>query len=891
MKLFHGSIRKKLVILVLLATTPVFIILLATGLINRQYALQETEKDTALFLKGFAEVQRRITGSTRTLLRTVASIPDISDAKVEQSRVILSTLLEANPIYTNVILVNIEGDVVAAGRNHENAKRFNFGDRKQFKEAIVSRGFATGEFVVGKSSQKAIFPLGMAVLDQQGAPQGAIIIGIDLSHYGGLYEGGAYPRGAFFGICDHKGIRLFRYPVSEKVVFGKPIKSKVFQAVSKTQKPGSVIALATDGKKRVIVFEPLRSGEGETPYMYMFMGFDYEQIQDQSRAILIRLAVILLMSLVIALAIAWFLGGNRIARRIEKLTMMAKEFGRTEKDVVSELDYSDGEVGELARSFDNMVLMLRQREDERNVALEQLSISELRFRELIEDVSSISVQGYDEKRKVIFWNKASEEFYGYSTKEAVGQKLEDLIIPQTMKEGVKKAHSGWLETGVKIPSGELVLVDKWGKDVPVYSSHIMLETKYGKEMFCIDIDMRPIKKSEAEKEQLLRRLQQSQKMEAIGTLAGGIAHDFNNILVPILGYSQILLRESKENNSTTSDSLTQICSSALRAKELVQQILAFSRQESTNFKPTKIQPIFKEVIKLLRSTLPKNIDIKEDIDPNCRRVNADVTHIHQILMNLATNAYHGIGEREGELKMTLNECDTTSLDFENLDLKPGKAVCLTVADNGSGIPSDVINRIYDPFFTTKEKGKGTGMGLSVVHGIVKNMKGCIDVKSEVGQGTEFRIYFPIEENLIGDNLTKDKQSSSLLTGTERIMLVDDDEAVLQMEKKALELLGYRVVVKNCPFDALEAFKNGVNDFDLVITDMSMPRMSGDRLASEILRIRLDIPIILCTGLRGSMTAELARNIGIKEVLIKPVLLRELSVKIRQVLEGDTETSD
>lgn len=888
MKLFHGSIRKKLIILVLLATTPVFLVLLGTELVNRQHAVNEAQRETAQFLNGFAEVQRRITGSTRTLLRTLASIPEIRDANVERSRVILTTLLETNPIYTNVILVDLEGNVVAAGRNHDRARGLNFADRKQFKEAILLKGFASGEYVVGKSSKKAIFPFGMAVLDKEGAPKGAIIIGVRLSHYGEVFKRGAYRPNTFFGICDHRGRRLFRYPHSEKAVIGKPIKSKVFQVVEAAGEPGSVLALASDGLKRVIAFEPLRLVDGKSPYMYMFIGFDHGQIQERAHAILARVAITSCLSLTLALAIAWGIGGSGIARRIEKLALMTRKFTEGDQNVISEMDYSDGEMGDLAKSFDNMVLMLRQWEDERNEALDQLSASERRFREVIEDVSEISILGYDEQRNITFWNYSSEKLYGYTKEEALGKKLEDLIIPPGMKDDVKRLHARWIEVGYKIPAGEVVLTDKQGSDVPVFSSHAMHETQSGKEMFSFDIDMTAIKQSEIEKKHLLDQLRQSQKMEAIGTLAGGIAHDFNNILFPIMGYAEILMDEAKESDSAGQNSLKQIYSSALRAKELVQQILTFSRQESTEYKPIKVQHILKEVVKLLRSTIPSNIEIVESVDRRCRAISADATQIHQIIMNFATNAYHAMDPDGGELKIHLSERTIDLEASKELGIKAGPVVCLAVSDTGTGIAPDLIEQIFDPFFTTKEKGKGTGMGLSVVHGIVKNMNGGIDVHSELRRGTEFRVFFPVMEERFFNSRDGDRAEAAILPGTERILLVDDEDVILRMECLALERLGYKVKSKSNPVEALAVFRSSPDAFDLVMTDLSMPRMSGDELTSEILGIRSDIPIILCTGFSEKMTPEIARDMGIKAVVTKPVLLKDLSVKIRDLLDDTIE---
>lgn len=882
MKLFHGSIRKKLIILVLLATTPALLVFLGTEMVYRQQAAKLAEKDLATYLHSFTAIQERITNSTQTLLRTVASIPAIQNCNIEEAQVILATLLETNPIYTNVILLDLKGDVIAAGKNPEKTLGLNFSDRKQFKGAISAAGFATGEFVVGKSSQKAIFPFGMAILDKNGRAKGALIIGVKLDHYGELFKKGSFHTENFFGLCDVKGLRLYRQPSNEQSMIGMPIKEKVFKAVNTSQETGSLIATASDGLKRIIVFEALRLKDADRPYMYMFMGLDYSQIQNQKDSNLLRAALTSLMTLTVAIFIAWIIGGRGLANRMDKLSKATEKFSHGARNISSGIDYNDGEVGALAKSFDTMVSMIHKQEHERDVILNHLSASEKRFREIIEDVSEIAIQGYDQNRNVTFWNSASEKLYLYTKEEAVGKKLEDLIIPEKMHEMVIKSHTAWLKDGGHIPSGELVLIDKNGNDVPVFSSHIINETQHGLEMFCIDVDMRPLKKSEAEREQLINKLKQAQKMEAIGTLAGGIAHDFNNILVPIIGYAELLQEETEDEIFL--DGLNQIYVSATRAKELVQQILTFSRKETIKYQQIQVQGILVEVIKLLRSTIPHNINITHNIQPNCRSVKGDATQIHQIIMNIATNALYSIKTSGGQLDFQLTE-ETISSDYAAiLDIAAGNILCLTISDTGTGIPQNVIDRIFDPFFTTKENGEGTGMGLSVVHGIIKNMDGSITVSSTLGSGTEIKIFLPITENEIDTpqiNTDSDSESSA---GSEKILLVDDEEAVLKVTQKALQKRGYSVIATTSPLEALDTFRESPDSFDMVISDVSMPRLTGDQLATELLKIQPDLPVILCTGFSDRITPDLIENLGITAIFNKPILLKELVRKIRLILD-------
>jgi PAS domain S-box-containing protein len=401
-------------------------------------------------------------------------------------------------------------------------------------------------------------------------------------------------------------------------------------------------------------------------------------------------------------------------------------------------------------------------------------------------------------------------------------------------------------------------------------------------------DISELKKAEKEKNELSQHLAQAQKMESIGTLASGIAHDFNNILFPILGYSEMLITETPDSDKKTHDKLKRIFSSAIRAKELVQQILAFSRQETAEHISMKVQPILKEVVKLLEATIPKHVEIKYHIDPECGAIKADATQIHQIIMNLTTNAWHAMQSEGGRLNIVLEEIRIDDHHNKTTEIKPGNYLCLSVSDTGIGMSEQLMGKIFDPFFTTKEKGKGTGMGLSVTHGIVSKMGGYINVFSTPGQGAEFKIYIPIDES--GEKRNNNvMQNQTEQTGTERILLVDDEEAIITFEKLALEKLGYTVVSESDPTKALQIFTASPTRFDLVITDMSMPKLSGDRFARKLLKIRPDLPIILCTGFSESIGSGSADKIGVKEIVMKPVSIHDLSKRIRNVFDEQSIT--
>jgi PAS domain S-box-containing protein len=377
------------------------------------------------------------------------------------------------------------------------------------------------------------------------------------------------------------------------------------------------------------------------------------------------------------------------------------------------------------------------------------------------------------------------------------------------------------------------------------------------------------------------RLRQAQKMEAIGTLAGGIAHDFNNILFPVLGHTEILLHDIPEG-SPTHDRLKKIYAGALRAKDLVKQILTFSRQDGFELITMKLQPIIKEALKFIRSTIPTTIDIRANISATCPSVRADATQIHQIVMNLATNAYHAMAKTGGVLTVSLKEIRIDRGDIINPDMEAGDYACLSVADTGVGMDPDLINKIFDPFFTTKEKGKGTGMGLSVVHGIVAGMNGFIRTYSEPGKGTEFNIYLPLEVCSLETHKVKDQ--GPIPGGSEAILLVDDEADIVGLESQILERLGYQVEAMTSSSEALEAFRKRPEAYDMVITDVAMPDMSGDRLSGELMKIRPDIPVLMCTGFSEAMTEEKVAALGIKGFLNKPIPADTFARKIRQILD-------
>ena len=428
------------------------------------------------------------------------------------------------------------------------------------------------------------------------------------------------------------------------------------------------------------------------------------------------------------------------------------------------------------------------------------------------------------------------------------------------------------------------------------NGHVRFQSKFmraDKSIITVDISSSVIDEDEGLVQRLVRditkqrkmedQLRQTQRIEAIGTLAGGIAHDFNNILSPIILHTDMVL-EDIPVESPIRFNLEEIHSASIRAKDLTRQILTFSRQTEQERTPLIIRPIIQETLKLLRFSFPSTIEIRQTFETKGGAVLADQTQIQRILMNLCTNAAYAMREKGGVLEVGLAGVYLSSADTVlNPNLEPGHYMKLTVCDTGPGMESGVKDRIFEPYFTTKGKGEGTGMGLAVVHGIVKSYDGAITVDSEPGKGTVFQVFLPKIEGQIS---SEPKGAFQLPVGTERILLIDDERSILDVMQQILERLGYTVDARSDSNEALEAFRENSDGFDLVITDYTMPEMTGENLAKAILGIRPDVPVILCTGFSEQIDEEKSKAIGIRAFVMKPIIMGEMAKTIRQVLDND-----
>ncbi len=513
--------------------------------------------------------------------------------------------------------------------------------------------------------------------------------------------------------------------------------------------------------------------------------------------------------------------------------------------------------------------------------LERAKKNEKRLQLLIDNLpAQISYVNFEEK--YILVNREFEKSFGQKRDQIIGKSMKEILGSENYNK--TKSH---IENAISGRSDRFEFSFTTKKKIKkYYEINYVSETGIKGNIngfYTLTIDVTQKKQAEEERLRLKDRLRQAQKMEAIGTLSGGIAHDFNNILSGIFGFSQLVDSHINEPDQVKAYN-QKIFEGAQRASSLIQQILSFSRQTKYSKQPLCLFVILKEALSLIRSTIPSTIEIKEILRSKAM-VMADPTQMHQVIMNLCTNAYHAMGNNGGVLTVTLDEKELLENKLQgNISYSQGKYLRIEISDTGPGIDDKIKEKIFDPYFTTKEIGDGTGLGLAVVDGIVKKHNGFIEFKTKRGIGTSFQIYLPIITRTLNNSAEPEKNDEEELIFSEKIMLVDDEHAIVETLQAILSKKGYQISTFNNGESALKAFSKNPDQFDLIITDMTMPKMTGDTLSIEALKIRADIPIIICTGYHENFTEAEAIEKGIKKYVCKPVVGSKLCDIIRDLLD-------
>ncbi|HFQ81155.1 MAG TPA: PAS domain S-box protein [Desulfobacterales bacterium] len=538
--------------------------------------------------------------------------------------------------------------------------------------------------------------------------------------------------------------------------------------------------------------------------------------------------------------------------------------------VLKELEYLEGELKTSNQTLSRQTAELRLRED---------------MYESITSAATDAIFMINAEGRIVFCNPAVATIFGYEDGELLGHDLHSLLAPARYRDDFARGFGRFMHNG----SGKAVrhtiqaaALKKDGREFPMEVS--VSPIFYNESWHALGIlrDISEQVEHERQNADLARQLRRAQKMEAIGTLAGGIAHDFNNILTAILGYGE-LARHAVPADKGAGEYIELVLQAGRRARDLVRQILFFSRQQEQERQPISPHLIVNEVLKLLRASLPATIEINQSID-NCAQIMSDPTLLHQVLMNLCTNAAHAMENKNGRLTVELACVAVSAADLpEGGEFKPASYVRLRVSDTGCGIAEDVKERIFDPYFTTKEVGKGTGLGLSVVQGIVSSHGGWLTVDSVVGEGTSFAVYLPvIESETVPLKNGRAVDARLAINGGESLLFVDDEEIIADLGRLLLERLGYRVTALTSGNEALKIFKKSPEDYDLLIVDQVMPGLSGMQLAQEVMAIKPEMAVIICTGNYEQLNEEEAMAQGIRAVVMKPIVEENLAPVIRKV---------
>ncbi len=570
--------------------------------------------------------------------------------------------------------------------------------------------------------------------------------------------------------------------------------------------------------------------------------------------------------IVVVIITLFFLFFNWLSRGLKNDFNLIVSFFKKAAHSDEEIDRESIKFVELDQMAEYANKMLADRKQ-----IEQaLRQSETKYRHLFENLYDVYYRT-DDKGNFTLLSPSVERQFGFTPDELIGQNIKDFYVRPEKREEFLSI----LNRNGYVDNFEAQLKRKDNSVVWVSTNAKLLKDEEGNA-----VGVEGMTRDVTYAKKLEDRIRQSQKMESIGTLAGGIAHDFNNILGIILGNTELALDDVPEWNPARQN-LEEVRIAIFRAKNVIRQLLSFARKTTLEKKPTNIVPVVKESLRLIRSTIPTSIEIHQNIPEDIDTIMADPTQINQVLINLCTNASHAMPDG-GIIAITLGhkELEETTA-AKHPELVPGRYVNLIVSDTGHGIPQEKIDRIFDPYFTTKEVDRGTGMGLAVVHGIVKEHNGLITVESEPGKGTIFSIFFPIVEK---EAVVEIDMNQKFPAGEERVLFVDDEESIVKMARKRLERLGYKVDATTNPIEALTLFRSQPDRFDLVITDLTMPKMTGDKLVGEILNLRPNIPIILCTGFSEKIDEKAAKAIGAVDYIEKPLNKRDFAIKVRKALD-------
>jgi PAS domain S-box-containing protein len=860
------SIQTQLLLLVAALALPVAALLVYSGMRIRAEAMQQARLETQRLADAIVAEQMHLVAGAKQLMSALAQLPEVR-SRDPRTGVILKELLRLNPQYANMIIVGLDGRVWASAVD---TASFNISDRRHFLNALATGQLSSGEYVIARTNARPSFPVAYPIRDPRGELVGVIAaaFALDSSHL--LFDLAKLPPPANYVLVDHRGIILSRGQDADAFV-GRPVLPGALQEMLSGPDADTNVSLGPTGRQHLISYRKLRlEGEAE-PYMYVRVGIPIDAVLGPAqRTLALNLAALASLALLAFVGVS-LVGKRTIVDRIGMLEHASRQLASGDlAGRVSEF-VRGGELGRLAQTFDDMARQLAARE----LALIE---SERRSREIFEAThDGILVQEAGTGR-VVEANRAATELYGYGHDEMRGMTLEQLSagppphggeearrwIRQTVEEGPQRFE--WL---ARRKTGELFWVE-----VGLSATRIGGE---GRVLAVVrDIDAR--RRAEEEMQGLQAQLLHAQKLESIGRLAGGVAHDFNNMLSVILGEAELIQSQLPEGHPCR-DAAQEIARAGMRSRDITRQLLAFSRKQVIAPREVNLNDLVQSTRLALARLIGEDVALVFREGPGLWPVRLDPAQFDQVLVNLVVNARDAMPDGGTLTIETANVEIDAAWARERLGAAPGPYVMLAVRDDGTGMDEKTLAHLFEPFFTTKDAGKGTGLGLATVYGIIQQNGGFIEVASEPGRGTTFRIHLPRAASPARAAVAEAHPPAAAGRGT--VLLVEDEELVRGTATRMLEALGYAVLQAGSPEEALALCQRPEVRFDLLLTDVVMPGMKGTELQRRVAALRPGIKTLFMSGYTADVVVRQGDTEAGIHFLHKPFVLRDLARKVRE----------
>ncbi len=870
-----SSVRAVMILLISLATIFPLGVILYQGLQHRAQAYRDSRTLSERIATQLVFEQQLLLSSAEQLFSTFSYIPAIRRRDAVAVNALLADLVRKNPQITNLLVADEKGNTWASGLPMKDS--ISAADRQYFRNAMETGRFSSGEFSIGRLLNKPTLLFGYPLRDGSGRITDVATVSFSLDKYERYFQMKGMSTEASLALFDRKGTILFAGPTL--ALIGKQDREDLFRKMTTGPDEGSFEALGLTGVDRVFTYRKLRLPGESQPYMYVRAGISVSSILDRTQKdFLFGMGSIAVGTILILLA-SVLLSKRFVLDKVAALREATERISRGDLSARVPEIVSGGELGELGSSFDTMARRLQEADAERQAAVKELRENETRYRSIFDyGTDGIVIIDPDTATPIDFNNQACTQL-GYTREEFRCLKISDIELLEGSEE--VKAHLQKI-IGIGYDEFETLHRTKHGeqRNIHVKAQYLLIG---GKHVYhCIWRDITDHKLAEAEKEKLQAQLQQAMKMEAVGRLAGGVAHDFNNLLTVITGYSELLLQKIGKESPMHGE-VEEIKRAGERAASLTQQLLAFSRKQIIEPKVVHLDHLVAEMHKMLTRLIGENIALQATTGKSLGSVKVDPGQFQQILMNLVVNARDAMPDGGKIVIETAN----VDLDEEYCALHPyvtpGRFVMLSVSDTGKGMSEEVKAHIFEPFFTTKERGSGTGLGLATAYGAVKQAGGFIEVYSEVGIGTTFKIYLPrVEEKALKS--VKDELPQTMRGGSETVLLVEDEGMVRNVCLQILERLGYKVLQASNGVEAI-ALAQGYGDrIDLLLTDVLMPGMNGAELAAQLVPHRAEMKVLFTSGytddgiVRDKILEEGVSFIG------KPYTPSALARKVREVLD-------